>query len=346
MALLAVMRGWLRTPRGTALTLIGIALLQIVVPIVFVVIDGRPLQGNARNVWFPMAETVFDGDDLYLDQWDNKPPLFQFLNLAVYSTGAYVPAFFLLLGAANGLTAVLIWRFCRYFEQSTVGLIAAIIFLGTLPIANGLQIDPRQFANVALFVALLTSRALIAGVAIAVAGLFTQFSVLAIPVVLLVARLRDRLTGRWFVTFGLAGVATVGLSFAAVSMVWGPTAAEAGFRYSFFSFSQYVGGYVERGIGLLGSPIGWGFYQYDLVVTNVFWVVLIIVGLTTLVNSTSRRRRNLVLVSVVATVLLMLPRVIRSGNVYLMLPLPFISILAAFGLVRLPEVLPEVGNNG
>jgi hypothetical protein len=335
---------WLKSYTGAAVILIGIALLQVVVPVVFVVIDGRPLQANTRNVWLPMAETVFNGGSLYLDQWDNKPPLFHFLNLIVYSTDAYVPTFFLLIGLANGVTAVLLWLFCQRFDQKTTGLIAAIIFLGTLPIVNGLQIDPRQFANVALFVALLTPGAVVSGVAIAVAGLFTQFAVLGIPVILTIAYLRDRLTIRWLVTFGFAGVAVVGLSFGVVSLVWSPSAAEAGFRSSFLSLSQYVGGYVERDIGLFGNPIGWGFYQYDLLVTNVFWVLLVVLGLTTLVDPVSRHRRQLVLISFIATVLLMLPRAIRSGNVYLMLPLPFISILAAFGLERLPTILAKFGH--
>lgn len=327
---------------GFAVVLGIIGLLEIIVPIGFVVIDGRPIQVNTRNVWLPLAEAVFSGGDLYLSQWDNKPPLFQFINLAVYATGAYKLVFFIIIGLANGATAVLIWKLCQRHGFDVIGAIAALLFLATAPAtANALQIDPRQFANVCLLLALLASSSVRAGALVAAAGLLSQFSVLTIPLVIWThVRARpDRVA--WTARFAIAGLTVVAIAFAIVLAVWGSEAAATGFEYSFFSASDYVQRYVDQGIGLFGDPIGWTFYQFAAVVDNLLLVGLAAIGACMTVTATQTNRVRLGTVALAGAGLLLLPRLIRSGPIYLLPPLPFLSILATFGMQEAHTVIAE-----
>jgi len=65
------------------------------------------LHPDVRLVWYELAHAVASGTPLYTGvAVDNKPPLFELLNVGAYLTGEYVLTLVLLVGLANGLGAV------------------------------------------------------------------------------------------------------------------------------------------------------------------------------------------------------------------------------------------------
>lgn len=89
---------------------------------------------DAREVWYPLSQAVLAGERLYVDVPDNKPPLFQFLNLGVAATDAYVPTFLFLLGLANLATAVLVYRWYASHDDPGVDVLAAFLLVLALPV--------------------------------------------------------------------------------------------------------------------------------------------------------------------------------------------------------------------
>lgn len=327
------MRLAFRNRRVAALLLVGFSYLHIFPRYVSLQTGASKLPHNVVNVWLPLARSVLAGGDLYVSHWDNKPPLFQFVNLFAAWTDYYVPVFLVLLATANAVTALAIWELCRRHDSGRVGFLAATFFLAAAPGLLGMTIDPRQFANVLTLVAFLAGSAPLAGVAIASAGLFSQYSVFLIPVIAWYhARNReDRV--QWFVTFCVAGLLTVLGSFLVIALVWGVDAAMTGVRYSFFSFSEYTAKYTNMGFSAFGDPVRWTYYVYRLFTEQYVLLVAVAFGvLATISDVLGSRTSPLSRVALLSAALLSLPILIRPVPLYYFATLPFCAILGAIGV--------------
>lgn len=286
--------------------------------------DGK-LSYDVRVVWRPAAQKVLDGAALYADVWDNKPPLWEFLNLLVELSGAYVPVFLLLIILANFVTAVLLWQFLSTAGYPRQGLFAAILFISSIAVMHGYQINPRQFANIAILIAVISPRAAISGLSIAAAGLLTQYSVLVIPVILWRRyQMSQTLTDAWYPTFIVSGLGLGLISYALVAGLWGFEAMEAGVRYSFLTLSSHSSHHPSA----WDAPIQWG----QGLLRNLRWLAalgpLALIGaIKALDVGGSRVHRH----SIFLFLLLSPQFLVRTGNVYFVAFLPFLSILAAHG---------------
>lgn len=295
----------------------------------------RDLFFDAREVWYPLARAVSSGASLYTAVPDNKPPLFQFLNLLVYATGEYVVVFTLLLALANVLTAVLVYRLCVTRDLGGVGLVASTLFLLVTPLGWAQKINPRQFAIVGVLAALLLPGAVAAGVAVAVAGLFTQYAALSIPVVLWLRFRENRLTRGYVSRFGASGLVVVAAAFVAVGVIWTPSAAIDGVRQSVLASGQYV---TSQPDSPTAAPRLW--IRKVLGFTLVVLPVMLFAGVGLLTelghfDSLSPRRTDLVVTCVALASIFSVQYVARAGGVYMLLLLPFLSILAGLGIERM-----------
>ncbi|WP_151099638.1 MULTISPECIES: hypothetical protein [unclassified Haloarcula] len=309
---------------------------------------GKELLANSREVWLPLAETVSSGGDLYVSAWDNKPPLFQFANIGVYETGHYAASWFVLIAIANAITAILIYRYGNKRGEKAVGLIAAIFFLAAFPYIGGTKIDPRPLSNMLMVAALLVSRPVLIGLLIAGAGLFSQFAMFALPAVLFDRHQLTNLTWKDLVTVSVAGLATAALSYLSVAVIWGLDAAITGVRYTMFAADGYVNRYVERERSIVSNPIWW-FYRIELIGRYIMFVLAPAFAGAWIYawRGFSAPLKQIVEVSLLGTVLLALPLLIRPAPVYWSSITPFASLLAASAVVHgvrsLSDDFPKVG---
>ncbi|WP_273835103.1 hypothetical protein [Halococcus sp. PRR34] len=323
-------------------------------------IGGDSLFYDAREVWQPLASEVFGGAALYATVWDNKPPLFQVLNLIVAATDAYVSVFLIAIAFANLATAVLIVVLCDREGYARVGRLAALLFLAMCLALPGYQINPRQFANVGILIALIATRPAVAGGAVAVAGLLTQFSVLAIPVVVWRrwrARTTVRSDERWLFRFIATGLAVVAVAYLAVGAVWGTDAMVAGFKDTFFPLSDYMEKKADE--SLWGDPSMWP--QAMLIGLGPVFVPAALAIYGGVLSAASLVRRVLppetaapirtdghgrggshdyafIRQMGALAVLLSFQSMIRVGSgIYFIAYAPFVAILAAFGALYLVD---------
>lgn len=295
------------------------------------------LSYDVRKVWGPAAQKVLNGSDLYADVWDNKPPIWEFINILVELSGMYLPVFLILIALANFVTAVLLYQLLATKGQPRLGLFAAILYLSTIPVMHGTVVNPRQFANIGILLALVAPGAVISGLSIAAAGLITQYSALVIPVILWRRYLSSRtIWDLWYLKFFASGLALVAISFLLVAGIWGFDAMVAGLRYSFLSLSNHAS---NHSTSIWDRQILW----IRGLTRNLRWLAavfaLALIGAIRAFRSDSRLHRH----SIYILILLSPQFLVRTGNSYFIAFLPFLSILAASGA---SQILSEAKSSG
>jgi hypothetical protein len=313
-----------------ASTIVVVAFAQMQLAFGDIAGGSETIAGNARNVWYPFARTVLEGGAPYVAYWDNKPPVFQLVNVIAGLGGTlpkYTYIFYVMLGIVNGATAIAIWQLFEDRDYRVGGLVAVIVFLWYVP-ALGFQIDPRQFGNFFIVAAFLASSAWSAGSSMAVAGLYSQYAVLLVPVLAGYHVVDERVSASDAVTalagFVVAGILVVVVSYGAIALIWSPEAAVHGFKVTFFTASNYTvrrGGpfldpsYVVNWLGqhsllVIGGVAGWAISSYQFRGTG----------------------DQLGPAAGVAFVALSTSIVIRGGKIYWVALLPLLSILIGMGI--------------
>lgn len=205
------------------------ALTQASVRYFRLLVGSAELHPDAALVWRPLARAVLDGAPLYVDPaTDNKPPLFEFLNVLVATTDAYAFTFLLCVALSNGLVAILLYRLFARRSMRATGAIAAGLFLLALPFVKGHAINVRSLAVCAFFVALSLRRPALRGTAAAASVLLSQYLVFGVPVVVWLGLRRraetgspDRSARAWVGRFAAAGAGLALGIFGAVLALWG-----------------------------------------------------------------------------------------------------------------------------
>lgn len=282
---------------------------------------------DVRSVWHPLAVDVLNGAPLYgPTTWDNKPPLFQYVNLAAEATGYYLLAFYLAVGIANGIGAVLLWRLVRRHIDWRLATLAAVLYVGSIPLLFGVHIGPRSFAIPLLLAALSVDRGVLVGGLLGAATLFTQFAALATPAVIwwwVRGRPRHE-QGRWVGAFTVGGLAVAVAAYGLLAIVWGPETLRNGLRYTLFAAS----GYAEK----------WGGQQSQVLLSGVIFTNIYYLVVPALFGGGAvlqdRDRRAFETLTVALTVSLLLALAVRAGRSYVFLALPFLSTTAALGIGR------------
>jgi hypothetical protein len=291
---------------------------------------------DPRNAWIEVSQAVLSGTPLYIGEAAHgKPPLFQFINIIVSATGKYSIVFLILIGLVNGLSAILIWRLGRKYNREIIGIVAAVLFIGFLPVVNGTNINNKSLSIVFVLAAMNSPKAVIRGGALACAGLISRYAIFAIPVVAW-DQVRDfewQTLIRWLAIYVITGLGTLVLLFGLVGLIWGVSSVEAGLEFFFIGGGNFAQGQSNQ--SPLGSlPVWGGMILYAM---SILIPLLVFLSVELPSNTISVIKGNWGMEEF-ATILLFtlsLPLLIRSYYKYWVLPLPFISILAASGIEML-----------
>lgn len=116
---------------------------------------GETMGWDARHWWMPLSEAVFSGVPLYVGSAiDNKPPLFEFLNLIIAAAGHYTLIFLVVIGVVNGIVAGLVGTWVKRNYNLIAGVLAGLLYMSVLPVINGYHIGVRQFGIVGILYAM------------------------------------------------------------------------------------------------------------------------------------------------------------------------------------------------
>ncbi|WP_423743255.1 hypothetical protein V5735_09200 (plasmid) [Haladaptatus sp. SPP-AMP-3] len=296
---------------------------------------------DVRCCWRPLAEAVLAGKPMYVrPAVDNKPPLFELLNVAVAATGQYLLVFFVLIGIVNAFSAILLWRICAERNASRVGLMAGLLFLTSVPATGGTVVNVRSFAIAGILLALWVKHPLARGAVIAAAGLFSQHAVFAVPVLAydgLRYLERDDWTA-WLTKFVAGGLGVVAVSFAFVYAVWGSASFHGALYWSFGAAKKYTTNPAVP--SLIGDTSRWLAALYRETIKHLFLLVPAAVVVHQLVTERGSKRvlRSTNAPVVTATLLafaMTIPLFVRAYRAYWLYPLPFLALLASIGYQQL-----------
>jgi hypothetical protein len=296
---------------------------------------------DARNSYRPLAEAVTSGTPLYFDgAATNKPPGFLLTDVAVESLGHYLPVFLVVVGLCNFGGAFLLYRYLGR-DDWRAGAVAGGIFLLALYPVSGYYVNVRSFAVLFLLGSLVASAPLARGALFALAGLFTQYVVFLLPLVARPVLARSNFDARKLLTFCAGGVAVTALAWTVVGGLWGPRSVLAGLDWTYglptgvetdpaWGDRTGVGGgtdpktYLARS-WLVARPRLWA-ARFGLHSAPIVPVLLgAAFGASRALRDRSRFRRRIVAAAALAA----LPFLVRTLIDYWILPLPFLSALAA-----------------
>lgn len=313
------------------------------------------LNPDVTRMFLPIARGVASGAPLYGPGFgDNKLPAWQLLNVGTYLTGEYVTGMLVAIGIANGAAAILLWHFFQKLDMSSVGVIASVLFLVTLPLAGGHHINSRPLLVVFVLAAILTRRPLVRGVAVAIGTLFNAYGA-AFVIALLWLTWRDtdgslRAVARYLV----AGATTAVAVLAAIAFIWSPDAVRAGLYWSFgLPVASGVAtsavhpeavapdSYLARS-WLLTDPWLWVHYTRTLVLQ--FLPLLALAGVGWLHRRRISDSGGAVRLLWVGMLAASFPLVFRGYEQYWLPVLPFLAAFAAVGITTLIEQMSERGS--
>lgn len=303
-------------------------------------IGDTSLHPDAELVWRPLAQAVHSGSALYVEPAvDNKPPLFEFLNILVAATDAYTFTFLLAVALVNGLSACLLYHLFVRHRMWRTGAVAATVFVLVVPLVSGHAVNVRSFAVCAFLVALSTRRAAVVGIAMAVAVLFSQYLVFGIPVACwwaLCGRPQPASNRRWLKRFFAALACVVAGAYGAVLAVWGWPSFAGSLYWSVGIAGEYFTAY---GPSVWVGQRAWRIYTLGILARLWPLLILTAVGARAVIGkhvptpdrAGARCRQLLSLITGAAGIFGVL-LFVRPYETYWLYPLPWFAALSAIGL--------------
>lgn len=263
-------------------------------------------------VWHRVATAVISGTPFYLGKAvDNKPPLFQFMQVAAAATGDHLLAFFVLTALVNGGVVYAVYLLGRNRSRLT-GRLAALFVVSALTPVYGTIPNVRSFAVLAVLIAVLFGGASRIGGLLAVAGQFSQFAIFAVPWFVY----RHRRQPNWIARAAMAGVVVTAISYLLLLPLGGVESLFAAIERTILNAGAYS---TSSNM----SPVDtrrWAGSILNVVIATIHLQLLFVVGLV--------RRRGSQEIRVLS-VLLLLPLFVRSLRYYWVLPVPFMGVVAA-----------------
>lgn len=290
------------------------------------------LHPDVRLVWYDLARAVAGGTPLYTGAAvDNKPPLFELLNVGAYLTGEYVLTLVLLVGLANGLAAAFLWRAVAVRGYPRAGALGALLFLLALPLVDGTVINVRSLAIAGLLFALATRSPAARGVGVACAVLCSQHAVFVLPVVAYDGYVQAGRSHHWLLRFASTGLLVTTLVYGAVLAVWGWRSLVGAVGATLGTAVPYL---LSYGPSVFVSTGTWGRYTFRMHLQLAVVLALALWGLGRALVAIRERawaawEAPHLLVALLVTS--SLPLVVRPFVTYWLYPLPAIAVLAAFG---------------
>jgi hypothetical protein len=290
----------------------------------------QDLSADAVRVWRPLSQAMAEGARPYVDVPDTKPPLFIYL-VAIGSLTNFGIALTLFDAIANATVVVAAYRWCADHDLADAGVIAALLIAGTIIVhSNG--INNKIYGVAAVFVTLHLRRSISVGAGLAIAGLFAQPVVIAIPAVVLWKFGTNR---RALATVAGTGIAVVAATFASLALVWDVSTALAGFEQSFLSSGSYTQGRnAQFGANLspFTNPFLWASELYSTLRRTAIPLLGGVIGGGLIIR---QRRRDAIAFMLVLAGSLALVFLIRPYWHYGMIVMVPFSILAGYGVVAL-----------
>lgn len=318
-----------------AAVLLALALAQSTYRYLQLTFGKQSLFVDAGTIWKPLAYEVLSGTPLYVaPAVDNKPPVFHLINVAIAATGSYDLVFTLLIGVANGLAAILLWRFLAQAGRPRAGVLASLLFLTTIPVVNGVVINVRSLALPFLIGAFLTRDPRWRGAGVAVAGLISQWAILTIPVAVYD---KYKTSGsdlkEWFLIFSVSGLTVVAVAFLLLLPLWGWKSLINGVYWSFGVIVQFAGK-TTRHHTFTGTPL---LYMGTLAKTTLDSLIVTVpsavLGYLT-IREILDGKWGIEHLCLLLFVALAFQFLLRSYPIYWMYPLPFLCGVAAVGIAR------------
>jgi hypothetical protein len=301
------------------------------------------------RMFYPIAEAVATGGSLYgPGLGDNKPSGWQLLNVAAYLTGEYTLTMLVVVGVANGLTAILLWRWLDEAGAEGVAVVASILFLLALPLVGGHHINSRPLMVTAVVLGFLAKTPVRRGSAVAVAALFNAYAAAFVIVFLWLvwrtASTPQRAAVRYLATGAFVGVA----AFALVGGLWGVDSAAAALHWS-YGFPLFDGvatsaihsdavvpdSYLAD-VWLFSEPGRWFAYARAPLFELFALFALAAVGWIHRDRLSGRQLPHRPMI--VGGVAALGPLLVRAYEQYWIPVLPFVAVFAATGVVALLEI--------
>ncbi|MGZ0747484.1 hypothetical protein [Haloparvum sp. AD34] len=311
---------------------------------------------DVTRMFYPIASRVASGATLYGPGLaDNKPPGWQLANVAAAVAGEYTLGMLLLVGVANGATAALLWYWLDDAGAPGVAVASGVLFLLALPLLGGNTINSRPIMVAFVLLGLVASRPAVRGLAVAAAALVNAYAAAFVPVLLwAVWRDAGRTDGSWVraVAAYLFAGATLGVgTFAAVGAIWGLEAASAALHWSYgvpllpgvetsavHPDATSPGSYLA-GTWLITQPGRWLMYTGTVLAQLFPLVPLAWLGWIHRDRLEAAAPDAALLALSLAAALF--PLLFRSYEQYWLVPLPFVAVLAATGVVALSDGRPS-----
>lgn len=173
-------------PVGIAIATLGA--LLVIVNYCQVRLAGESLADDLTHRWKPVMESVlFNDATIYVDAVDNKPPVFELLNLAAGATGHYILAWYIIITTSTFVTVYILFEWTATEFGSTdyaagLAIVAAVLYIAGLTPAGGTGINARTPMLLGVVLAVWTDRPVISGVALAIAALCSQYAALGGPI--------------------------------------------------------------------------------------------------------------------------------------------------------------------
>jgi hypothetical protein len=292
----------------------------------------RELTYDAQQVWQPMAHAMASGSRPYIEYADNKPPLFIYL-VALGGVTNFTAALFCFTAIANMTVVITTYQWCVDNEMEDAGIIAALLVTGTIIMLSA-GINNKIFGVAVLLCTLRARRPIWVGSGLALAALFAQPLVLAIPVVALWKAGTDL---RKLGTIAVAGIVTVVFSYGSLALVWDIKTAVAGVEQSLLSSGSYVQGTSQmfgQNLSVLSRPEAWFKYFRGTLMNNM---VLLVIGGFAGGSIAVRRQTGAARFMIMLTLSLSIALLIRPYWHYWLMVVPPLSMLAGYGLVEISK---------
>jgi hypothetical protein len=293
----------------------------------------RELTYDAQQVWQPMARAMANGTRPYIEYADNKPPLFIYM-IAFGSVTNFTAALFCLTAIANMTIVVTTYQWCVDNEMEDVGIIAALLVAGAI-ITLSSGINNKIFGVAVLLYTLRVQRPMWIGCGLALAALFAQPLVLAIPVVALWKVETDL---RNLGTTAIAGIVMVVLSYGSLALVWDITTAVAGIKQSLLSSVSYAQGTSQmfgQNLSVWARPLVWFEYFHTTLTNMIIPVSGGFVGSSIAVRRCQTGAAGFMVMLMLSLAIALL---IRPYWHYWLMVVPSLSVLAGYGIVEIAKI--------
>lgn len=324
-----------------AVALFSIGLLEALVRLLRIEFGEMSPHTDVTTTWRPFARETLSGTPLYLaDVADNKPPLFEYLNLAISLTDNYLAVFLVVVGLVNGGIAYLLWRTHAERGHHAVGVAVGVVFLSAVPLVRGHAVNVRTFMLAGVLLAVRFRSAIASGVAIAVAGLMSQYAVFALLGIAFdrLRRLPRTQWSGWLSRFALAAGTAVSLCYFSVYLIWGEASLLASIHWSVSSAERYVFDWTPS---LWSGTTTWVRLHIEMMGRLAVLLVLGAVGTLYTVRGSflDSHQQRLNERAMLFLGVFSVPLFVRPFPTYWLYPLPWLATLSTTGLLAVGQRL-------